>query len=161
MSHRVHELVRALELGPHPEGGWYREVFRSGAEVDPLDGRPRRSALTGIYFLLAAGQHSRWHRVESDEVWTWIEGSAVRIWTFDPDSGAVGSLLAGPLGEGVEPIRAVRAGLWQAAEPVGEYVLGGCYVGPGFDFADFRMLDADSAARARLAAVASELLRFA
>lgn len=159
MSHRVHELVRALELAPHPEGGWYREVHRSAAAVDPLDGRPRRSALTGIYFLLAAGQHSRWHRVESDEVWTHFEGGAVRIWTFDAGSGVVTAQLLGPFGAGVEPQRVVRAGIWQAAEPVGEFALGGCFVGPGFDFADFRMFDADPEARRRLASRSPELLR--
>ena len=161
MSHRVHQLVRALELTPHPEGGWYREVFRAAASVDPLDGRPRRSALTGIYFLLASGQHSRWHRVDSDEVWCWIEGGPVRIWRFDPERGALDSVLAGPLGEGAEPIRTVEAGVWQAAEPVGEYAFGGCFVGPGFDFADFRMLDSDPETRRRLAEISQEHLRLA
>jgi len=161
MSHRVHELVRGFDLAPHPEGGWFREVFRSEAGVDPLDGRPRRSALTGIYFLLAAGQHSRWHRVDSDEIWTWIEGGAVRIWSFDAGSGRIESELAGPLGEGVEPIRVVRAGLWQAAEPVGDFAFGSCCVGPGFDFADFRMLDSDAVARERLATASRELIRLA
>ena len=72
---RVRQLIETLELQPHPEGGWYREVFRSTAHVTPADGRPARSAMTSIYFLLEAGQHSRWHRVVSDEVWVHLEGT--------------------------------------------------------------------------------------
>ncbi|KAB2963153.1 MAG: cupin domain-containing protein [Thermoanaerobaculia bacterium] len=159
MGHRVHELVRGLALAPHPEGGWYREVFRAGRPVDPLDGRPRRSALTAIYFLLAAGQHGRWHRVESDEVWTWIEGGPLRLHLFEPATGRATAALVGPVGEACEPVRVTPAGVWQAAEPVEEYALVSCAVGPGFDFADFRFLESDSDARARLAAARPDLLR--
>lgn len=161
MSHRVHELVAALELAPHPEGGWFRECFRSERPVDPLDGRPRRSALTGVYFLLADGQHSAWHRVESDEIWCWIEGGPVRLHTFDPASGRVGTALLGRLAPGCEPVRVVPAGLWQAAEPAGEYALTSCAVGPGFDFADFRLIGADAAVRAHLESLRPDLLRLA
>ena len=115
------------------------ELFRP---VEPLDGRPRRSALTGVYFLLAAGQHSAWHRVESDEIWCWIEGGAVRLHTFDPDAGRVTTQLLGRLGPGSEPVRVVPAGVWQAAEPAEEYALTSCAVGPGFDFADFQFVAA-------------------
>jgi len=161
LSGRAGDLVARLGLQPHPEGGHFRETFRASAPVDPLDGRPRRSALTGIYCLYAAGEMSRWHRVESDEVWTHLEGGELRLWTFDPRSREIDSTRVGPLGEGVEPQRVVRAGVWQAAEPLGEYFLGACFVGPGFDFADFRMLDADPAAREALASLAPDLLRFA
>lgn len=153
--------MACLGLRPHPEGGHFRETFRSSAAVDPLDGRPHRSALTGIYCLYAAGEISRWHRVESDEVWTHLEGGELRLWTFDPESREIASTTLGPLAAGVEPQHVVPAGLWQAAEPLGDYFLGGCFVGPGFDFADFRMLDADPAAREALASVSPDLLRFA
>ncbi len=159
MSHRVHDLVRALALEPHPEGGWFREVFRSERTVDPRDERPERSALTAVYFLLADGQHSRWHRVESDEVWSWIEGGSMRLFVFDPETGSVTTWLAGRLADGCEPVRIVRAGLWQAAEPVGEYALVSCCVGPGFEFADFRLLESDPETRARIEARAPHLSR--
>jgi hypothetical protein len=151
--------VRALELAPHPEGGWFREVFRSPRAVDPLDGRERRSAQTAVYFLLAAGQHGRWHRVESDEVWSWIEGGTLRLHLFDPASERASSMLLGPVGEACEPVRITPAGIWQAAEPVEEYALVSCAVGPGFDFADFRFFDSDPEARARLTALRPDLLR--
>lgn len=161
MSGRAAALVAELGLAPHPEGGHFRETFRSAAAVDPLDGRPRRAALTGIYCLYAAGERSRWHRVESDEIWTHLEGGPLRLWLFDPASGEVASLRLAALADGGEPQRAVRAGLWQAAEPLGDYTLGACFVGPGFDFADFRLLDADPATRAAIARAAPELLRLA
>ena len=165
MHPRAAELIERLELSPHPEGGFYRETFRSALAVDPSDGRFARSALTGIYFLLARGQHSAWHAVASDEIWTHLEGDPVRLWTFEPASRRLGSALLGPFGgEGAErrePQRAVHAGIWQAAEPTGEFGFGACFVGPGFDFADFRMLDAASDVRAALERLAPELLRLA
>lgn len=165
MHPRVDELVRQLGLAPHPEGGHFRETFRSALAVDPKDGRPARSALTGIYCLYARGQHSAWHVVDSDEIWTHLEGEPLRLWTYDPARVAIGSTLLGPLGslaEGdCEPQRAVPAGVWQAAEPLGDYALGACFVGPGFDFADFRMLGADPGARAEIGRLAPELLRLA
>jgi predicted cupin superfamily sugar epimerase len=158
---RVEELRRALQLEPHPEGGWYREIHRSDAAVDPLDGRGRRSALTGVYFLMADGQHSAWHRVDSDEIWIHFEGAAVRLWTLDPKEEIVRSVLLGPLTDDAEPQRVVPAGVWQAAEPLGDYSLTGAAVGPGFDFSDFRLLDAEAGVRRRLEAVAPDLLRLA
>lgn len=162
MSARADELVRLLDLRPHPEGGAFRETFRSAATVAPGDGRPARSGLTGIYCLYRAGQHSAWHVVESDEIWTFVEGDPLRLFLFDPASGAVETLLLGPLTlPGCAPQRAVRAGIWQAGEPTGEYTLGACFVGPGFDFADFRMLDRAPEARSAIERAAPELLRLA
>ena len=67
-------LIRLLDLTPHPEGGYYREVFRSPRMVRASDSAVERAAVTTIYFLLVAGQHSRWHRIRSDEVWHYYEG---------------------------------------------------------------------------------------
>lgn len=168
MHPRVDELVRRLELALHPEGGWFRETFRSTLAVDPRDGRPARSALTGIYCLFARGQHSAWHVVDSDEIWTHLEGGPLRLWTYDPARVAISSVLLGPFaaageeGEAeCEPQRAVPAGVWQAAEPLGDYALGACFVGPGFDFADFRMLDSVPGARGEIQRLAPELVRLA
>ncbi len=159
MNPRARALIQELGLAPHPEGGYFAELFRSPREVDPLDGRGRRSALTGVWFLMLAGQRSAWHVVDSDEIWLHFEGADVRLWTFDAATGQLGSELLGPLGPGRAPQRLVPAGIWQAAEPLGEFSFTGAAVGPGFDFADFRMLADEPAARAALAEADRDLLR--
>jgi predicted cupin superfamily sugar epimerase len=143
MDRRVAELVEMLKLQPHPEGGYFGEVFRSAASVAPGDGRDRRSALTSIYFLLAAGQHSRWHRLRSDEVWHFYEGDPLELLSIDESLERSNVQLLGAAGAGA-PVGVVPAGYWQAARSTGAYSLVGCSVGPGFDFADFRLLDEDS-----------------
>lgn len=140
---RADELIRALDLGPHPEGGWYAEVFRSGETVTPADGRGVRSALTTIYFLLTAGQVSRLHRVLSDEVWHFYEGDPLELVVAPGDLSRRARVTLGPVAAGVAPVHTVAAGDWQGARPLGSYTLVGCTVGPGFDFADFEMLEAD------------------
>lgn len=149
MHPRAEALVRALELKPHPEGGFYREIFRSTRRVQPFDARPARSALTLIYFLLADGGASRFHRVASDEAWTYLEGDPLELVLISPAlDGVTRQLLAGP-GGGAGAAAVVRAGEWQAARTTGGWTLVTCAVGPGFDFADFRML-ADDAASAEI-----------
>lgn len=159
MNPRAAELVRALGMQPHPEGGFYAEIFRSATSVDPLDGRGPRPGLSGIYYLMLAGQRSGWHALGSDEIWLHFEGGPVRLWTFDAATGAVTARLLGPLAADTEPQRVIPAGVWQAAEPLGDYSLTGASVGPGFDFADFRMLADDTAAQDSLRRAAPELLR--
>jgi predicted cupin superfamily sugar epimerase len=97
-------------------------------------------ALTTIYFLLAAGERSVWHRVASDEVWHYYEGDALELLTADADFSAVTSRLLGPVAEHHQPVHVVPAHTWQAARTAGAYTLAGCTVGPGFDFSDFQML---------------------
>jgi predicted cupin superfamily sugar epimerase len=145
MDSRAAHLIRELDLQPHPEGGYFREVFRSAREVQPRDSRPARSALTTIYFLLPEGQHSRWHRVASDEVWHFHEGEPLELFWVD-SRGVVHRELLGGVGGSVRPVRVVPAGCWQAARPTGSYALVGCTVGPGFDFDDFEMVDETSPA---------------
>lgn len=137
---RVRQLIEALDLAPHPEGGHYREVHRSPATVLPADGRGARTALTTIYFLLAEGERSRWHRVNADEVWHHYEGAPLELLTMDPDGTRVEQRRLGPLGADAAPVRVVRANDWQAARTTGDYTLVGCTVGPGFDFTDFTLL---------------------
>ena len=142
---RVRQLIEQLQLQPHPEGGWYREVFRSACQVTPQGGRPARSALTSIYFLLEAAQHSRWHRVQSDEVWVHLEGTPVDLWTWDAADGRLHGTVLGPVSAATLPQHVVAAGLWQAARPRGSsstagFALVACMVGPGFDFADFQLM---------------------
>ena len=142
MDSRAADLIRGLGLTPHPEGGYYREIYRSAARVQPLDGRTDRLALTTIYFLLVAGQVSRWHRVGSDEVWHHYEGGPLELLVADAGFGDVSRRRLGPVADKTQPVQVVVAGEWQAARPIGAYTLVGCTVGPGFEFSDFQMLDA-------------------
>ena len=156
---RAGELIRTLGLHPHPEGGWYAEVFRSPRLVRPDDERPARAALTTIDFLLAAGACSAWHRVQSDEVWHLLEGAALRLWLLSPALDALTAVDLAPAGTGGMPRHVVPAGWWQAAEPLGEFAYCGATVGPGFDFADFSFLRDEAAGRAALARLRPELAR--
>ena len=141
MPDRAGELIRALELRPHPEGGHFREVYRSAATVEPEDGRGGRAALTTIYFLLRAGEHSRLHRVESDEAWHFYEGAPLELVWSDEELATLRRVELGPAGAVARPVQVVPARCWQAARTKGAYSLVGCTVAPGFDFADFRMLE--------------------
>ena len=147
MHPRATALITSLSLDPHPEGGHYREIYRSGSAVQPADGRPQRAALTTIYFLLNAGEISRWHRVASEEAWHYYEGDALELFVIDANVRSVERIVLGPVAAGVAPVHVVPANCWQAARPLGAYTLVGCTVGPGFDFADFEMLEARSAER--------------
>lgn len=140
MTPRVEELIQLLDLQPHPEGGHYREVYRSPCKVSPSDARQQRAALTTIYFLLADGQHARVHRVAADEVWHHYEGGPMELLWWDADWQLVDRMLLGPVSPRNRPLAVVPAGCWQAAFPTGKYALVGCTVAPGFDFADFELL---------------------
>lgn len=133
------DLIATLGLIPHPEGGYYGELHRSDATVLPADGRGQRAALTTIYFLLPAGAVSRWHRVQSDEVWHFYEGAALDLWMASGEGGPARRHRLGPIDGDQRPVWTVPAGWWQAARPTGAYSLVGCTVGPGFDFRDFAM----------------------
>ena len=141
MVSRAAELIETLALAPHPEGGFYRQVYRSPQSVRPDDDRAARSALTAIYFLLPAGEKSRWHRVRSDEIWTHLEGSPVTLHLFD---GTIPSSVV------VDRMHVVPADIWQAAEPGGDYALVACFVAPGFEFADFSMMSDEPGIAAQL-----------
>jgi len=159
MHSRAAELIRTLALRPHPEGGHYGEVFRSIRRVRPVlpDGRDvERAALTTIYFLLTAGEHSRWHRVRSDEAWHWYEGDPLELLRLD-DAGPR-SVRLGPTAQDTRPAAVVGADWWQAARSLGEYTLVGCSVAPGFEFEDFDLMAAVPDAAARLRAIHPELL---
>jgi predicted cupin superfamily sugar epimerase len=140
MTERVEELIRTLALAPHPEGGYYREIWRGESRVQPCDDRGTRAALTSIYFLLPSGAISRWHRVRSDEIWHHYEGAPLELLLVAPDALRLERRRLGPLAPEQAPVCCVPAGWWQAARPLGAYTLVGCTVGPGFEFADFELL---------------------
>jgi uncharacterized protein len=132
------ELIAALELTPHPEGGWYRELHRSKEVISTARGP--RAALTSIYYLLESPQFSRWHVVASDEIWHYHAGSPLELVSYSPGGREVMSRALGAHLPDQQPIGAVRAGDWQAARSLGAWTLVSCDVGPGFDFEDFQFI---------------------
>jgi uncharacterized protein len=127
------DIIARLDLKPHPEGGHYRETFRD----DHLDDRGR-SLSTAIYFLLARGECSRWHRIDAVEIWHHYAGAALILQIAD-DGGKRSIILGGDLAAGQVPQAIVPARAWQAAESAGDWTLVGCTVAPGFDFANFEL----------------------
>lgn len=143
MTPRAAELVRLLGLNPHPEGGAYRETWRSPSPPS------ERAAATTIYFLLDREERSRWHRVDADEIWTHLEGGPLELLTW-VEGREVERRMLGPVdAAGTRPTAVVPAGVWQAARPVDGYVLSGCTVAPGFEFKGFVLLSEQQALAAR------------
>lgn len=134
------ELVGKLSLLPHPEGGWYREIYRSRERVQTRRGL--RSAVTTIHYLLEREQVSRWHVVEADEVWHFYGGAALELIAYDPATRRLERHVLGDVHGGNETVAVIPAHVWQAARGLGEYSLVGCTVGPGFEFEDFRFVGA-------------------
>jgi len=127
------DIIARLDLKPHPEGGHYRETFRDSS-VDE-SGRARSTA---IYFLLARGERSHWHRIDAVEVWHYYAGDALTLHIAE-GGGARSVKLGRNLASGEVPQAIVPAHAWQAAETGGEWTLVGCTVAPGFDFAKFEL----------------------
>lgn len=136
-------LAELLDLRPHPEGGWFRETFRSGVTFWPRGYQGRRSAATAIYFLLCPGEESAWHVVRSDELWLWHAGGPLTLRLGGSGAGPAGPMtitLGGNVAGGEQPQAVVPGGTWQSAVPAGSApALVSCVVTPGFDFADFRL----------------------
>jgi predicted cupin superfamily sugar epimerase len=131
-------LAEQFDLRPHPEGGWFRETFRSETEINPPGYAGSRAAATAIYFLLNPGEQSAWHVVKSDELWFWHSGGPLELHFggAGEQPAETGVVVLGP----TNPQVLIPAGVWQAAVPAAlEPVLVSCVVSPGFDFADFRM----------------------
>jgi hypothetical protein len=137
--------IKTLGLAPHPEGGWFRETYRSSESIPPV-GLPERfqgprSFCTAIYFLLEQGQFSAFHRIRSDEIWHFHEGAFLTVHMLSP-TGERHELLLGRHAEKGQHFQAVvPAGYWFGAEIGGDFVLVSCTVAPGFDFNDFEMAD--------------------
>jgi hypothetical protein len=129
------EVIRLLDLEPHPEGGHYRETFRDARRIEG------RSASTAIYFLLARGERSHWHRVDAVEAWHFYAGAPLALSIAGADGTAV-IRLGSDLAAGERPQAVVPAGAWQAAESLGAWTLVGCTVAPGFQFTGFELAPA-------------------
>lgn len=143
----VEDLVAKLQLSRHPEGGWFRETYRS-TETVPADGLPERfdgarTFSTAIYFLLQRGDFSALHRIKSDELWHFYAGAPLAIQVITPEGLHLEIKLGSRLAAGETFQATVPAGCWFGAElaGAGDFALVGCTVAPGFDFDDFEMAD--------------------
>ena len=138
-------LIQFFELQPHPEGGWYKETYRSSEMIPGQSLPPRftggRVFSTAIYFLLEEGNFSAFHRIKSDECWHFYAGDPLHIYTIT-DTGEMKTVTLGPnLREGHVFQHVVPANCWFASRPApgSAFCFVGCTVAPGFDFADFEM----------------------
>jgi uncharacterized protein len=136
------DVIRLLDLEPHPEGGHFRETFRDSRKVEG-----GRAASTAIYFLLARGERSHWHRVDAVEVWHWYAGARLLL-EISTTSGRIERVALGPdLAAAEQPQAIVPAHAWQAAQSCGDWTLVGCTVAPGFEFSGFELARKDFAPR--------------
>jgi len=129
------DVIQALQLTPHPEGGWYREIYRSTDRVQRAG--ESRSAATAIYYLLEQQQLSRWHVVDADEIWHFYGGAPLVLLAYDPESRRLNRHLLHNGAAQARPVGVIPSGVWQAARSLGEYSLVGCTVSPGFEFSGF------------------------
>ncbi len=132
------EVIRLLNMTPHPEGGHYVETFRAAAAEG------ERPASTLIHFLLQADEVSAWHRVDADEIWLWQAGGPLVLTTATPEGTDPRAVTLGPdlrAGHALQGI--VPAHHWQTAETLGAWTLLSCTVAPGFDFAGFELAPPD------------------
>ena len=128
------EIITALRLTAHPEGGWYRETWAAETQ----DGR--RSPGTCIYFLLRKGERSHWHRVDADEIWHYYTGAPLTLRVAETEAGPAKASTLGPnIEDGLFPQIIVPANSWQSAETTGAFTLVGCTVSPGFQFDGFEL----------------------
>ena len=130
---RAEEVIRLLDLKPHPEGGFFREMFRDPRTVDG------RAASTAIYYLLGVGDVSDWHRIDAVEVWHFYAGASLVITVSGNGHDASAQILGPDFARGQRPQFVVPAGWWQTATSLGAWTLVGCTVAPGFDFAGFEL----------------------
>jgi uncharacterized protein len=126
------EVIRRLDLRPHPEGGHFRETFRDTRQFEG------RAASTAILFLLARGERSHWHRVDAVEVWHYYTGAPLKLWVIDGASEQI-IRLGADIHADETPQVAVPVRAWQAAESLGDWTLCGCTVAPGFEFTGYEL----------------------
>ena len=143
----VKQIVQTLELQPHPEGGFYREVYRSNGTLDQNclndNFSGKRNYSTSIYYLLERGDFSAFHRISSDEIWHHYLGGDLLIHSLDKNGNYTRHVLGSAIGDGAVLQVVIPARHWFASEPAPgtEFILAGCTVSPGFDFQDFELAD--------------------
>ncbi len=125
------DIIKKLDLQPHPEGGYYRETFRDETEA--------RGACTAIYYLLKAGEKSHWHRVDAVEIWHWYAGAPLELYLSNDEKKVETLRLGNNIFEGELPQGVVEKDVWQSARSLGDWTLVGCTVSPAFQFEGFEM----------------------
>lgn len=147
MTERTQFLINTLKLESHPEGGFFKETYRSKGVISkpslPDNFSGNRNYSTGIYFLLTSDTFSAFHKINQDEMWHYYEGSPITIHMIDTEGVYHAQKLGLNIEEGEQPQYTVPAGVWFAANvnETNSYTLVGCTVSPGFDFADFELAD--------------------
>jgi len=143
----TNQLIQKYNLEPHPEGGWYKQTYKSNEEID-ADALPERfganrSFSTAIYFLLEKGEFSAFHRIKSDECWHFYAGDTLLIYIIEQNGELKVILLGNDLEKGQSFQYVVPANCWFASRPTpeSEYCFVGCTVSPGFEFDDFELAD--------------------
>ncbi len=145
MDQTIKEIVSRLELSPHPEGGYYKETYRSTGKISqsalPDNFNGDRNYCTAIYFLLTKNNFSAFHKIEQDETWHHYDGGTLNVHVIHPDGAYQCFALGKNFHNGEEPQFTVPAGCWFASSVANqnEYALVGCTVSPGFDFEDFEL----------------------
>jgi predicted cupin superfamily sugar epimerase len=147
MNQKAKYYIQKLQLNKHPEGGYYREIYRSGEmiSIDAPKKNLKRNVSTSIYFLLEGPQVSKFHRLNSDELWHFYDGSSVKIYVVD-ERGRLTEIILGKKTENGEVFQTViKKNNWFAAEVINKrsFALIGCTVSPGFDFSDFELASRD------------------
>ena len=138
-------IITALNLSPHPEGGYFRETFR-----DEACNEQGRSVSTAILYLLKAGELSHWHRVDATEVWHWYAGAPLELKQREDNQPETSGVLGNAVLENQSPQIVVPAGVWQSAQSLGDWTLVGCTVAPGFEFSGFEMAPIDGKSKTDL-----------
>lgn len=145
MTEKAKYYIQKLQLKKHPEGGYYREIYRAGEMffIDQPKKSLKRNASTSIYFLLEGNQISKFHKLKSDELWHFYDGSSVKIYSIDENGKLNETVLGKNLKDGEVFQSVIKKKTWFAAEVISKrsFTLIGCTVSPGFDFTDFELAD--------------------
>jgi predicted cupin superfamily sugar epimerase len=149
--------MKPIDFIEHPEGGRFREVYRSVKKVTNHEGSTK-SALTHIYFSLNQGEVSRFHKVASDEIWNLYKGTGIHLYTWDSTNSPPKRITLSADNNCFCYV--IPAGIWQAAEPISDTVLMGCSVAPGFEFLDFTLIDPCSEEAKLLVSVSPEMVKY-
>jgi predicted cupin superfamily sugar epimerase len=124
-------MIETLDLSEHPEGGYFRQTYKSGFIVQSEKESYKRSCATHIYYYLQSGMHSKFHKVKHDEIWNLYDGGSVKLHVYDDKNNRFEERILSKSDFNFHTV--VRGDLWQAAEPIGDYVLVGCTVAPGWE----------------------------
>lgn len=131
--------IERYKMERHPEGGWFTRIWKSPNTIETPHGK--RPASTAIHYLVERGDHSRWHKLKSDETWHFVAGGAIEIFEIDPNGNLQRTCLGLDLASGETPFHVVPAGNIFGSRPLGDYSLVSCVVAPGFEYEDFELFE--------------------